>query len=264
MSDMSKVALVTGGSRGIGRTIAEQLASDGFEVYLTYVSRPESAEEVVAGIEKNGGKARAFKLDSGDRDAVATFFKDEIKGKVSLEVLVNNAGITRDGLMMRMKDDDWDKVIQINLTGCFVFLKEASKIMGRQRRGRIVNITSIVGQMGNAGQANYCAAKAGLIGLTKSAARELAARGITVNAVAPGFIETDMTSELPEKAVEAMLAQIPLKSLGQSEDIASRRLVPGFAGSWIHHRPGAGCQWRHVHVNYANKKHWYWRKLCPT
>jgi len=221
MSDMSKVALVTGGSRGIGRTVAERLAADGFEVYLTYVSRPESAEEVVADIEKNGGKAKAFQLDSGDRDAVAAFFKEEIKGKVSLEVLVNNAGITRDGLMMRMKDEDWDKVIHINLTGCFVFLKEASKIMGKQRRGRIVNITSVVGQMGNAGQANYCAAKAGLIGLTKSAARELAARGITVNAVAPGFIETDMTAELPEKIVDAMLAQIPLKSLGQSEDIAA-------------------------------------------
>lgn len=221
MSDLSKVALVTGGSRGIGRTVAEKLAGDGFEVYLTYVSRPEAADEVVAAIEANGGKAKAFKLDSGDRDAVADFFKTEIKGKVSLDVLVNNAGITRDGLMMRMKDDDWDKVIHINLTGCFVFLKEASKIMGKQRFGRIVNITSIVGQMGNAGQANYCAAKAGLIGLTKSAARELAGRGITVNAVAPGFIETDMTAALPEKVVEAMLTQIPLKALGQSEDIAA-------------------------------------------
>ncbi|NDV18875.1 3-oxoacyl-[acyl-carrier-protein] reductase [Pseudodesulfovibrio sp. JC047] len=221
MSDMSNVALVTGGSRGIGRTVAERLAADGFEVYLTYVSRPESAEEVVAAIQKSGGKARAFQLDSGDRDAVASFFKEEIKGKVSLEVLVNNAGITRDGLMMRMKNDDWDKVLHINLTGCFVFLKEASKIMGKQRRGRIINISSIVGQMGNAGQANYCAAKAGLLGLTKSAARELAGRGITVNAVAPGFIETDMTAELPEKVVDAMLAQIPLKSLGQSEDIAA-------------------------------------------
>ncbi|WP_319469130.1 3-oxoacyl-[acyl-carrier-protein] reductase [uncultured Pseudodesulfovibrio sp.] len=232
MSDLSRVALVTGGSRGIGRNIAEKLAADGFEVYLTYVSRPEEADKVVAAIEENGGKAKAFKLDSGDRDAVAAFFKDEIKGKVSLDVLVNNAGITRDGLMMRMKDDDWDKVLQINLTGCFVFLKEASKIMGKQRAGRIINITSVVGQMGNAGQANYSSAKAGLIGLTKSAARELAARGITVNAVAPGFIETDMTAELPEKVVAAMLEQIPLKSLGQSEDIAAA--VSFLAG------PGAG------------------------
>lgn len=232
MSDISKVALVTGGSRGIGRTVAERLAADGFEVYFTYVSRPEAAEEVVAGIEKAGGKARAFQLDSGDRDAVAAFFKDEIKGKVSLDVLVNNAGVTRDGLMMRMKDEDWDTVIRINLTGCFAFLKEASKIMGKQRSGRIVNVASVVGQMGNAGQANYASAKAGLIGLTKSAARELAGRGITVNAVAPGFIETDMTAALPEKAVEALLAQIPLKSLGQSEDIAAA--VSFLAG------PGAG------------------------
>jgi len=229
MSDLPKVALVTGGSRGIGRTVAERLAADGFEVYLTYVSRPEAAEEVVASIEKAGGKARAFQLDSADREAIGVFFKDEIKGKVDLEVLVNNAGITRDGLMMRMKDEDWDKVLHINLTGCFVFLKEASKIMGKQRSGRIVNITSVVGQMGNAGQANYCAAKAGLIGLTKSAARELAGRNITVNAVAPGFIETDMTAELPEKVVEAMLEQIPLKNLGQSGDIAAA--VSFLAGS---------------------------------
>ncbi|ADU63792.1 MAG: 3-oxoacyl-[acyl-carrier-protein] reductase [Pseudodesulfovibrio sp.] len=232
MSDLPRVALVTGGSRGIGRKVAERLASDGFEVYLTYVSRPEEADKVVAVIEAQGGKARAFKLDSGDRDAIADFFRDEIKGKATLEVLVNNAGITRDGLMMRMKDEDWDTVLRINLTGCFAFLKEASKIMGKQRLGRIINITSIVGQMGNAGQANYCAAKAGLIGLTKSAARELAGRNITVNAVAPGFIKTDMTDELPERVVEAMLAQIPLNTLGQSEDIAAA--VSFLAG------PGAG------------------------
>jgi 3-oxoacyl-[acyl-carrier protein] reductase len=232
MSDLPKVALVTGGSRGIGRTVSERLAADGFEVYLTYVSRPEAADEVVKSIEAAGGKARAFQLDSGDRDAVAAFFKDEIKGKVQLQALVNNAGITRDGLMMRMKDEDWDKVLQINLTGCFVFLREASKIMGKQRSGRIINITSVVGQMGNAGQANYSAAKAGLIGLTKSAARELAGRNITVNAVAPGFIQTDMTAALPEKVVEAMLEQIPLKTLGQSEDIAAA--VSFLAG------PGAG------------------------
>ncbi|WP_147822240.1 3-oxoacyl-[acyl-carrier-protein] reductase [Salidesulfovibrio onnuriiensis] len=221
MSDLPKVAFVTGGSRGIGRSIAERLASDGFEVWFTYVSRPEKAEEVVAAIEAKGGRAKAFKLDSADRDAIAAFFKDEVKGKVHLEVLVNNAGITRDGLLMRMKDEDWDKVIEINLTGCFAFQREAAKIMSKQRSGRIVNVTSVVGQMGNAGQANYCAAKAGLIGMTKSTARELAGRGVTVNAVAPGFIQTDMTAELPEKAVEAMLSQIPLNRLGESEDIAA-------------------------------------------
>lgn len=221
MSDLPKVALVTGGSRGIGRAVAERLAADGFDIHLTYVSRPEQADETVAAIEKLGRKARAFKLDSGDRDAIASFFKEEIKGKVELGALVNNAGITRDGLMMRMKDEDWDKVIQVNLTGCFAFVREASKIMGKQRSGAIINIASVVGQMGNAGQANYSSAKAGLIGLTKSAARELAGRGITVNAVAPGFIETDMTAVLPEKAVNAMMEQIPLKRLGKAEDIAA-------------------------------------------
>ncbi|WP_018125973.1 3-oxoacyl-[acyl-carrier-protein] reductase [Desulfovibrio oxyclinae] len=221
MSDLPKVALVTGGSRGIGRAVVERLAQDGFETWFTYVSRPEEAEKVVAEIESAGGKARAFKLDSGDSEAVASFFKEGIKGKAELEVLVNNAGITRDGLLMRMKDEDWDRVIQINLTGCFTFQREAAKIMSKQRHGRIVNITSVVGQMGNAGQANYCAAKAGLIGLTKSSARELAARNVTVNAVAPGFIQTDMTAELPEKAVDAMLSQIPLKRLGAPEDIAA-------------------------------------------
>ncbi len=221
MSDLPKIAFVTGGSRGIGRAIAERLADDGFEVWFTYVSRPEEADKVVAAIEGKGGKARAFRLDSADRDAITSFFKDEVKGKVQLEVLVNNAGITRDGLLMRMKDEEWDKVIQINLTACFAFQREASKIMSRQRAGRIINMTSIVGQMGNAGQANYCAAKAGLIGMTKSSARELASRGVTVNAVAPGFIQTDMTHELPEKIVESMLTQIPLNRLGEPEDIAA-------------------------------------------
>jgi 3-oxoacyl-[acyl-carrier protein] reductase len=151
---------------------------------------------------------------------------------VSLQVLVNNAGITKDGLLIRMKDEDWDKVIQVNLTGAFACLREAAKIMVKQRSGRIINIASVVGQMGNAGQANYVAAKAGLIGLTKSAARELSGRGITVNAVTPGFIQTDMTSELPEAIVAKMLESIPLGRLGAPEDIASA--VSYLAG------PGAG------------------------
>ncbi|MBU1041087.1 MAG: 3-oxoacyl-[acyl-carrier-protein] reductase [Proteobacteria bacterium] len=221
MSDLSKVALVTGGSRGIGRACAQRLAKDGFEVYLTYVSRPEEAEKVVAAIVEDGGEAKAFRLDASNREAMTAFFSEEIKDKVSLEVLVNNAGITKDGLLIRMKDEDWDRVIQVNLTGAFACLREAAKIMVKQRRGRIVNISSVVGQMGNAGQANYVAAKAGLIGLTKSAARELAGRNITVNAITPGFIQTDMTAELPEAIISKMLENIPLGRLGGPEDIAS-------------------------------------------
>ena len=220
MSELPKVALVTGGTRGIGRACVERLAKDGFSIYFTYVSKPELAEEVVAEVKKLGVDAKAFQLDSSDREAVTAFFKEEIKGKVSLQALVNNAGITRDGLLMRMKDADWDKVIDINLTGAFTFMREATKIMTRQRSGRIINITSIVGQMGNAGQVNYCAAKAGLIGATKAAARELALRNVTVNAVAPGFIQTDMTDALPENIVEEMLKSIPLGRLGQVSDIA--------------------------------------------
>jgi 3-oxoacyl-(acyl-carrier-protein) reductase len=221
MSELPKVALVTGGSRGIGRACAERLAADGFEVYLTFVSRPEEADKVVAAISAAGGKAKAFKLDASDREAVADFFATEVKGKALLEVLVNNAGITKDGLIIRMKDEDWDKVIQVNLTGAFACLREASKIMLKQRSGRIINIASVVGQMGNAGQANYVAAKAGLIGLTKSAARELAGRGVTVNAVTPGFIQTDMTAVLPEAVVSQMLESIPLGRLGSPDDIAA-------------------------------------------
>jgi 3-oxoacyl-[acyl-carrier protein] reductase len=221
MSDLPKVALVTGGSRGIGRACAERLAKDGFEVYLTFVSRPEEADKAVAAIAEAGGEAKAFRLDASNREAVTAFFSEEIKDKVSLEVLVNNAGITKDGLLIRMKDEDWDRVIQVNLTGAFACLREASKIMVKQRRGRIVNISSVVGQMGNAGQANYVAAKAGLIGLTKSAARELAGRNITVNAIAPGFIQTEMTAALPEAIVSKMLENIPLGRLGRPEDIAA-------------------------------------------
>ncbi len=216
-----QTALVTGGSRGIGKDIARRLAADGFQIFLTYVSKPELAQEVVSEITAAGGKARAFQLDSADREAVTRFFAEEIKDKVLLKVLVNNAGITRDGLIMRMKDEDWDKVLEVNLTGAFTFLREATKIMTRQREGRIINISSVVGQSGNAGQANYAAAKAGLIGLTKSAALELASRNITVNAVTPGFIATDMTAVLPDKVREALLERIPLKRLGQASDIAA-------------------------------------------
>ncbi len=220
MSELLSTALVTGGSRGIGRAVARTLADAGYQVFLTYISKPEEAEQTVRDITEAGGVARAFRLDVGDSDSVAALFRDEIRDKVDLAVLVNNAGITKDGLMLRMKDDDFDKVVAINLRGAFLCLREAAKIMTRQRHGRIINISSVVGQMGNAGQINYSAAKAGLIGMTKSAAKELAPRSVTVNAVAPGFIETDMTAALSEEARDAYAKAIPLGRLGSAQDVA--------------------------------------------
>ncbi|MDK2921684.1 MAG: 3-oxoacyl-[acyl-carrier protein] reductase [Desulfonauticus sp.] len=217
---MEKTALVTGGSRGIGREIALRLAKEGYQIFLTYVSKPELAQKVVNLIESQGGKARSFLLDTGKWEDVVSFFQEEINKKVNLEVLVNNAGITRDGLILRLKKEQWEQVLQVNLTGAFVCLQQAAKIMVKQRYGRIINITSVVGQSGNAGQSNYAASKAGLIGLTKSAALELASRNITVNAVAPGFIETDMTKELPQEIKELYLQKIPLSRFGSSQDIA--------------------------------------------
>ena len=221
MSDLLKTALVTGASRGIGKGIAEELARQGYLVFLTYVSKPKEAEDVASGINASGGFARAFRLDVGDPAAVAAFFQETIKDKVALAVLVNNAGITKDGLMARMKDEDWDAVLNVNLRGAFACTREAARLMTKQRYGRIINISSISGQMGNAGQLNYSAAKAGLIGLTKASARELAGRNITVNAIAPGFIETDMTAALPEDVQKTYLGQIPLKRFGSVADIAA-------------------------------------------
>lgn len=220
MTELTKTALVTGGSRGIGKAIAKALAADGLQVYLTYVSRPEEAAAVAADIAAAGGKAREFRLDVSDRAAVAQFFAEEIKDKVFLHTLVNNAGMTKDGLILRMKDEDWDRVLDVDLTGPFACLREAAKIMAKQRFGRIVNLSSVVGQMGNAGQANYVAAKAGLIGLTKTAARELASRNVTVNAVTPGFIATDMTASLPEAVLAKFLESVPLGRAGTAEDVA--------------------------------------------
>lgn len=220
MADSVSTALVTGGSRGIGKNIAETLAARGYQVYLTYASKAAEAEEVVRGITEAGGQARAFQLDLADGAAVAAFFQSEIKDKVKLDVLVNNAGITKDGMLIRMKDEDFDKVIDVNLKGTFICIREAGKIMGKQRYGRIINLTSVVGQSGNAGQINYSASKAGVIGMTKTAAKELAPREVTVNAVAPGFIATDMTKDLPEFVQKQYLDTIPLKRFGSAQDVA--------------------------------------------
>ncbi len=221
MTALTSTALVTGGSRGIGKAIAETLAQDGYQVYLTYVSKPQEAEAVAAQIQARGGQAKAFPLNVGNAEAVTRFFAEEIKEKVDLAVLVNNAGITKDGFLVRMKDEDFDAVLQINLRGAFICMREAAKIMTRQRHGRIINISSVVGQMGNAGQMNYTAAKAGLLGMTKSAAKELASRSITVNAVAPGFIETDMTASLSEEVRKTYEEAIPLKRMGSAQDVAN-------------------------------------------
>ena len=221
MSELISTALVTGGSRGIGKGVAEALAATGYQVYLTYVSKPEEAEAVAQGIRQQGGKAQAFCLNVGDAAAVSAFFAENIKDKVDLTVLVNNAGITKDGFLIRTNDDDFDRVLHVNLRGAFVCLREAANIMSKQRHGRIVNISSVVGQMGNAGQVNYAAAKAGLHGMTMSAAKELAGRNITVNAVAPGFIETDMTASLPEDVRKTYEESIPLKRMGSVEDVAN-------------------------------------------
>ncbi|MFV8827115.1 3-oxoacyl-[acyl-carrier-protein] reductase [Alkalihalobacterium sp. APHAB7] len=215
-----KVALVTGASRGIGKAIALELAQNGAKVAVNYAGSKDKAEAVVSEIVASGGEAFAIQADVADSDAVQSMVKEVISTYGSLDILVNNAGITRDTLVMRMKDEDWDAVLNTNLKGVFLCAKAVTRQMMKQRSGRIINISSVVGVLGNAGQANYVAAKAGVIGLTKSLARELANRNITVNAVAPGFIETDMTDQLTEEIKESMLNQIPLSKLGQPQEIA--------------------------------------------
>ncbi len=221
MADLTnKVAVVTGASRGIGRAIALHLAELGAKVVVNYSGSQEKAEAVVAEIESNGGSAIAVQANVADADAVNTLMKATVETYGSLDILINNAGITRDNLLMRMKEEDWDAVMNTNLKGVFLCTKAVTRQMMKQRAGRIVNIASIVGVAGNAGQANYVAAKAGVIGLTKTAAKELAVRNIFVNAVAPGFIDTEMTEELPEDIKAQMLTQIPLAKLGKPEDVA--------------------------------------------
>lgn len=221
LDSQKPTALVTGASRGIGRAIALALAKNGFQILLTYANRAEEAEKVTHAIESTGGKAKTCALDVADGEAIEALFAQEIKNRLNLRVLVNNAGVTQDGMLLRMSDASFDKVLDVNLRGAFICTREAAKIMSRQRFGRIINISSVVGQMGNPGQANYSASKAGLIGLTKACAKELASRNVTVNAVAPGFIESDMTAALDEKTREAYLEFIPLKRFGTVEDVAS-------------------------------------------
>lgn len=215
-----KNVLVTGASRGIGREIVLELARQGANVAVNYAGSEKSANEVVDEIKALGGQSFAVQANVADNEAVAAMTKQVVDQFGSLDILVNNAGITRDNLLMRMKEEDWDAVIDTNLKGVFLCTKAVTRQMMKQRSGRIINIASIVGVSGNPGQANYVAAKAGVIGLTKTTAKELASRGITVNAIAPGFITTDMTDKLSEEVRTEMLKQIPLARLGDPEDIA--------------------------------------------
>ncbi len=227
-----KIALITGASRGIGKEIAIELSKLGAEVFINYSSSDEKAEEVVNLIKNSGGKAHKLKFDVSKEDAVSKAFEEIIKINGSIDILVNNAGITRDGLLMRMKSEQWDDVLNTNLKGVFLCTKYASKFMMKKRSGNIINISSIVGLIGNPGQANYSAAKAGVIGFTKSCAKEFASRGITVNAIAPGFIETDMTQKLN---TEDIIKSIPLGKLGNTKQIASlvAFLVSSDSGNYI-------------------------------
>lgn len=215
-----KIAVVTGASRGIGKAIAKKLAKHGATVVINYNGSEAKAQEVAEEIMQTGGKVEIVQCNVADYAACDEFIKSVIEKYGKIDILVNNAGITRDGLLMRMSEEDFTDVIDINLKGTFNCMRFASRQMMKQRSGRIVNMSSVVGVCGNAGQVNYAASKAGVIGMTKSAAKELASRGITVNAIAPGFIETDMTSVLSEKVKEEAAKQIPLGCFGKDEDIA--------------------------------------------
>ena len=216
----NKVALVTGAGRGIGKEIAKTLASCGAFVIVNYNSSPDAAEQTVKEIIKQGGMAAPVQCDVSDFDACGKMMEMIINNYGHLDILVNNAGITRDGLIMKMSEEDFDRVLDTNLKGPFHTIRHASHYFLKQKSGKIINISSVSGVMGNAGQANYSASKAGVIGLTKSVARELSSRGITCNAVAPGFIDTEMTAQMTDKAKEAVKTQIPLGRAGKVEDIA--------------------------------------------
>lgn len=215
-----KNALVTGAGKGIGKAIAMELAANGAFVIVNYNGSKAAAEQTVAEIQKAGGDAVAYQCNVADYEACGGMVSELIKTYKHIDILVNNAGITRDGLLMKMSEDDFDAVIDTNLKGCFNTIRHLSRYFLKQRAGKIVNISSVSGILGNAGQANYSASKAGIIGLTKAVARELASRGINVNAVAPGFVETDMTDALPDSVKEGLCAQIPLGRTGKPEDIA--------------------------------------------
>ena len=215
-----KVAVVTGASRGIGRAIALALVAQGAKVVAS-ARNAQALDDLVAEIEAQGGEATAVAGDVALESDAARLIEQAVAAYGQIDVLVNNAGITRDGLLLRMKDEDWDAVIDTNLKGAFHCIRAEAKVMSKQRTGRIINISSVVGEMGNAGQAHYCASKAGLLGLTKSVARELARRNITVNAITPGFIVTHMTDGMTDKARETMTEQIPLGRLGEADDVAN-------------------------------------------
>lgn len=221
MTVKNKIAVVTGGSRGIGRAISVRLGRMGCYVWVNYVSRSEAAEETLELVRQAGGDGQAVQFDVADFDQVQSAFKSIVAESGSIDILVNNAGITRDGLVAMMKESDWDAVLDTNLKGAFSCAKAAFRPMMKKRWGRIVNISSIIGFSGNGGQVNYTAAKAGMVGLTKSLAREFASRKITVNCVAPGYIVTEMTQELDESVKEKMLSEIPLAALGEADDVAA-------------------------------------------
>ncbi len=216
----NKTAVITGGSRGIGKEVALHLASLGADIAISYNSNADAANKVIEEIRSMGRKAIAMKADVGKKEQVEEFVGEVLEQYGNIDILVNNAGITRDNLLLRMKEEEWDEVLNTNLKGVFLMTKRVLRKMIKNKRGKIINITSIVGVIGNAGQANYSASKAGLIGFTKSVAKEVAVRGIQVNAIAPGFIETEMTDVLPENIKDELINAIPSRKLGKPEDIA--------------------------------------------